>query len=117
MPSGRTTKPATPPKNQPTLQPGYWVALTLKPHTAPLRCYVGKVQGVDEHGVRLTLVDWVVGAAVNWDFFAPWESITSALIATPDHDVDNFGEAASNWQSRMDDRAKQDNSNQDTSAE
>lgn len=85
-----------------TLEPGYIVALTLKPDTAPLRSYVGQVQAIDERGVRLTLVDWFVGSFSNWDLFVPWTSITSALVATPDHDTANFGDAASAWQTRMD---------------
>lgn len=81
-----------------TLHPGYVVAVTLKADAAPLRCYVGAVQAVDGHGVRLTLIDWFTGTADSWDAFFPWESITSALVATPDHAISRFGESAGNWQ-------------------
>lgn len=50
---------------------------------------------------RVTLVDWVVGMPVNWDFFAPWESIPSMLIATPEHDLERFGDAAAKRQEQM----------------
>lgn len=86
------------------LAPGYWVALVLVEGAAPLRCYVGQVQAIDERGVRLTLVDWVVGIPAGWDFFAPWPSILSALVATPQHDVKRFGERAAKWQEQMDAR-------------
>jgi len=65
---------------------------------APLRCYIGQVGEVDEHGIRVTLSDWVDGAASSWDFFAPWTSITSALVGTPARDTKGFGLAASKWQ-------------------
>ena len=86
---------------KPALEPGYAVALTLTPDAAPLRVYVGQVQTVDEHGVRLTLVDWLIGSFSGWDVFVPWSQITSALVATPDHDVPRFGDAAGDWQRRM----------------
>lgn len=84
-----------------TLQTGYWVAITLKENTAPLPCYVGQIEAIDEHGLRITLIDWFIGMATSWDFFAPWESITSALVCTPDHDTTNFGESAGKWQTQM----------------
>jgi hypothetical protein len=99
---------ATPQKwQQQTLAPGFWVAITLKPDAAPLRVYVGQIQAVDTHGVRLTLVDWLVGNASSWDFYAPWETITCALLATPDHDLGQFGERAADWQQRMEEPAGQ----------
>lgn len=93
-----TTKKATGQPKVQVLEPGYVVALVLKESVAPLRCYVGQVQAVDEHGVRLTLVDWLIGEFLQWDFFAPWESITAAMVATPQHDVQHFGEEAGVFQ-------------------
>jgi hypothetical protein len=84
-----------------TLAPGFWVAVTLRPDAAPLRVYVGRVQAVDERGMRLTLVDWITGGADSWDFYAPWSEVTSMLIATPDHATEGFGDAAHEWQERM----------------
>ena len=40
-----------------SIEVGYWMAVVLPKDTAPLRCYVGKVQAVDDYGVRLTLVE------------------------------------------------------------
>jgi hypothetical protein len=85
------------------LEPGFWVALTLRANTAPLRSYAGKVQSVDAQGVRVTLVDWVTGTASDWDLFVPWHNLESALVATPDHATEVFGEAASRWQTQMED--------------
>jgi hypothetical protein len=70
-----------PEKRQPTLYPGFWAALTLRAGTAPLRCYVGVVQSVDAHGVRITLVDWLMGSATGFDVFVPWSNLESALVA------------------------------------
>jgi hypothetical protein len=84
-----------------SLEAGWWVALTLAPDSAPLRVYVGQVQDVDERGVRLTLVDWVSGAANSWDFFAPWPCIRSVLVGPHEHATERFGDAASRWQELM----------------
>ena len=84
-----------------TVKVGYHVAMIVKPDAAPLKCYVGEVQAVDERGVRLTLVDWLIDEAVGYDMFAPWESITSMLICTPEHDLSHFGDHAAKWQDRM----------------
>lgn len=92
----RSAQPAT----ERAVRPGYMAALVLRKDAAPLRCYVGEVQDVDEHGVRLTLVDWFVGTPSGWDFFVPWESITAALVATSDHDLDRFRDAAADFQQR-----------------
>lgn len=85
-------------KSAGAIEPGQWVALVLRPRSAPMRCYVGEVQAADERGVRLTLIDWVVGAACGSDFFAPWDQITSALVATADHDKGLFVREAVQWQ-------------------
>ena len=55
------------------------------PRHRPLRCYVGQVQAVDAQGIRLTLIDWLVGMADDFDVFVPWRHIESAFIATPEH--------------------------------
>jgi hypothetical protein len=81
-----------------TLAPGFWVALTLAPDTAPSRCYVGQIQTIDAHGARITLIDWINGRSVGWDLYVPWANILSALVATPDHDIENFGKSAAKWQ-------------------
>ena len=83
------------------IEVGYWMAVVVAKDTAPLRCYVGKVQAVDEHGVRLTLIDWITGSATNYDIFVPWKNLESALIATPEHDTSDFGEQAGKWQEAM----------------
>jgi hypothetical protein len=83
-----------------TLQKGFFVALTLRHGAAPLDVYVGQVQAVDERGVRITLIDWIIGTASGWDFFAPWASIESALVGTPDHSLP-FGDDAGKWQEQV----------------
>ena len=86
-----------------TIEKGHWVALTLKPNTAPMACYVGRVQEIDAKGVRITLIDWIIGTASGWDFYTSWNNIDSALVATSEHDVGRFGEAAGRWQTQMKD--------------
>lgn len=87
--------------SEPALKVGYWVALTLKAGTAPLRVYVGMIEAIDERGVRITLIDWISGIASSWDFFVPHVNIESALVGTQDHALDGFGKAAAEWQEKM----------------
>jgi hypothetical protein len=96
-------KPPSRPQKRaaPTIDVGYWIAVVLPPDTAPLRCYVGEVQAVDAHGIRLTLIDWLVGMADDFDVFVPWQHIASAFIATPEHDLHDFGRRAGHWQEAM----------------
>ena len=49
----------------------------------------------------MTLVDWFTGMAANWDFFVPRSSVESILIATEEHDLKMFGDAAGQWQKQM----------------
>lgn len=93
-------KPA-PKTTGPTLKPGWWVAVVLKPGAAPLRCYVGQIQTIDGQGMRLTLVDWISGMPSGWDFFVPHASLESALVCTDKHDMKQFGDAAGKWQESM----------------
>lgn len=88
---------------QPTLKVGWWAAITLKAGTAPLRCYVGKIEAVDAESMRLTLVDWISGMAAGYDFWVPRRNIESMLLATEEHDLDGFGEHAGGWQTEMGD--------------
>lgn len=92
---------AAQPRSGSAIEVGYWVAVVVPPNTAPLRCYVGQVEAVDAHGVRLTLVDWITGSASDFDLFVPWRHLESALIATPEHDLQAFGRRAVHWQERM----------------
>jgi hypothetical protein len=89
-------------ERKPMLKVGWWVALTLKPNVAPLRCCVGQVQAIDAEGIRITLVDWFTGMAADWDFFVPRSNVESILIATEEHDLKMFGDAAGKWQQQMD---------------
>ena len=82
------------------LEPGFRVALVLRPGAAPSRCHTGRVREVDEHGVRVTLTHWAVDNTSGWDFFAPWSSITAALVATPQHDQEAFDQAAALFHER-----------------
>jgi hypothetical protein len=88
-------------KSRQTIEVGYWLAVTLPADTAPLRSYVGHVQAVDEHGIRLTLVDRVLGTATPYDLFIPWANLASALIATPAQDENGFVQEAGKWQEAM----------------
>jgi hypothetical protein len=42
------------------------------------------VVATDEHGVRITLVDWLIGDFVQQDMYVPWANIEMAYVATPD---------------------------------
>ncbi|MGH7781070.1 MAG: hypothetical protein ACREQR_14730 [Candidatus Binataceae bacterium] len=100
MAKGRVAA-ATRKQNEPVLRVGWWVAVTLKAGAAPLRCYAGEIQAIDDRGLRLTLIDWFSGMAASWDLFIPHSSLESALVCTDQHDSRSFGEAAGNWQEHM----------------
>lgn len=83
------------------IEVGWYVAVVLKPDTAPLRCYCGEVQAVGPEGIRITLVDWFIGAACSWDLFVPHHNIESMLVCTDAHDRKGFGDAAGRWQATL----------------
>jgi hypothetical protein len=95
----KTTKPNNQP-NLAALQVGYVVALALREPCANNRCFVGQVEAVDDLGVRLTLVDWITGMMPGNDFFAPWDNIIGALVATPAHNKERFERDAASFQTR-----------------
>ncbi len=106
MPREQRAKPRLM-SNQPTFKPGYWAAIVLRDRISPSDCYVGEVQAVDEHGVRLTLVDWIVGAATGSDLFVAWEHIATSLVAAEQHDLSLFLQEAGNFQTRVHQRTKE----------
>jgi hypothetical protein len=99
-----------------TIEVGYWIAVTLKKDTAPLRCFVGQVKAVDQLGIRVALrleerlissVDRVDFHKTNYelfhgyDVFIPWSNLDSALIANSDRMLSGFSPAANKWQDSM----------------
>ena len=40
-----------------SLEVGHVVALSVHRDSAPGACYVGQIEAMDEHGIRLTLLD------------------------------------------------------------
>lgn len=89
------------PKRQGAIEVGFFVAVALEPDSAPLRCYVGQVQALDDVGMRITLMDWIMGEPTGFDLFVPWSTIRSALVATPEHDYAGFLGAASQFQTAV----------------
>jgi hypothetical protein len=75
--------------------------VTVKPGTAPSRCYVGRIQAIDSLAIRLTQVDWIIADAASWDFYVPHSSVESALVATEEHNLKAFGDVAGKWQEAM----------------
>ena len=77
-----------------TIQPGYFVAISLIPGSAPSNCYIGLVEAIDEYGLRINLTQWddeLDGVKhTTEDLFTPWVSITSMLVCTKDEPVRRF---------------------------
>lgn len=77
-----------------TIRPGYFVAMSLLPGTAPSNCYIGLVQVADEYGIRVNLAEWddeLDGVKkYTEDLFVPWVNITSMLVCTEDEPVRRF---------------------------
>jgi len=84
------------------IEKGYWMALTTTPHSGPSLTYVGQVQAIDEHGIRLTLIDWPTRTAAGHDLFVSWKNLRASLIGTAKHDVNLFLESAEQWQEIID---------------
>lgn len=77
------------------LAPGWAVAVALREPVSGLACWVGEIQALDERGLRLTLVDWIIGSFTGWDFFIPWDNVVAVKVATELHMADagkDFGE-------------------------
>ena len=76
------------------LKPGYFVATSLIPETAPECCYIGLVQILDEYGVRMTQVEWddqLDGVKqFSEDIFIPWVNVNSMLVCTQQEPTRRF---------------------------
>ena len=76
------------------LKPGYFVAISLIPETAPECCYIGLVQVLDEYGVRMTHVEWddqLDGVKqFSEDIFVPWVNVNSMLVCTHEEPTRRF---------------------------
>jgi hypothetical protein len=92
---------------------GFRVALRLSPGTAPLRAYVGEVVATDEHGIRVTLVDWLSETAQ--DMYVPWANIEMAYIAAADHTLPD-GELHK-WQEELSDEDEDEYEDEDEDEE
>ncbi len=76
------------------IKPGYFVAVSLIPETAPECCYIGLVQVLDEYGIRMTQVEWddqLDGVKqFSEDIFIPWVNINSMLVCTKQEPIRRF---------------------------
>lgn len=79
------TSQPTPDKQRGLLEVGWGVAVILRQPVNNLACYVGEVQAVDEHGIRLTLIDWFTGMFASMDWYFPWSDIAAMEISTDQH--------------------------------
>ena len=77
------------------------VALSVTPDISPHFAPVGEIQAVDEQGVRITLMDWIIGSFVGSDLFIPWRNVEAAMVFTSEHAPELFGPEAVRWQESM----------------
>ncbi len=96
-----------------TIRPGYFVAISLIPGTAPCNCYIGLVQAADEFGIRVNLVEWddeLDGVKkYTEDLFVPWINITSMLVCTEEEPVRRFvRDKAPAWKIQVESLATED---------
>ena len=69
------------------LEPDYVVQLFVKPSETddyPSH-WVGRVQAVDERGIRIRDFDWLTEEFLGFDRFVPWSEIRQVRIAVPHH--------------------------------
>jgi hypothetical protein len=89
-----------------TIQPGYCVAVSLVPETAPHNCYIGLVEVVDEYGIRVDLVHWddkldMLGGYTE-SLFIPWVNINSILVSTEKQPTRRFmTDRAPKWREQI----------------
>jgi hypothetical protein len=89
-----------------TIEPGYCVAVSLVPETAPNNCYIGMVEAVDGHGIRIDLVHWddkldMLGGYTE-SLFVPWANINSILVSTEKQPTRRFmTDKAPKWQAQI----------------
>ena len=88
------------------LKPGYFVAVSLIPGTAPECCYIGLVQVVDEYGIRMTQVEWdnqLDGVKqFSEDIFIPWINVNSMLVCTQEEPTMRFiKDRAPKWKAQV----------------
>lgn len=74
-----------------TLQVGYIVEVFTpsRPDNGE-QGWVGIIEAVDERGIRITLIDWIVGRFCNWDRYFPWRRIDEVRVATHHHYIIEF---------------------------
>ena len=61
---------------------GWGVSVVLKEPVADLGCYVGEVRYVDDRGIRITLMDWMIGECLGHDFWVPWSNVLAMQVKT-----------------------------------
>jgi hypothetical protein len=67
------------------LEQGWGVAIILKQPVNESACYVGEVQAVDDLGIRITAMDWLVEEPVGMDWWFPWSAIAAIEVSTDKH--------------------------------
>ena len=88
------------------LKPGYFVAASLMPGTAPECCYIGLVQALDEFGIRITQVEWddqLDGVKqFSEEIFIPWNNVNSMLVCTQEEPTMRFvKDRAPKWKAQV----------------
>lgn len=71
-----------------TLEVGWGVAIILREPVNGGVCYVGEIQAMDDRGLRVRLMDWLIGAAVDMDWWFPWSDIAAMEVA--DHECSRW---------------------------
>jgi len=94
------------------IKPGYFVAISLIPETAPECCYIGLVRALDEYGIRITQAEWddqLDGVKqASEDIFVPWVNINSMLVCTEQEPIRRFiRDKAPTWKKQTEAMYKQ----------
>lgn len=89
----------------PVFERGHLVALKVTGTVGGTSVLVGEVQAVDADGIRVSAMDWAVGLCCGWDYYLPHSRILDAMVATANHDLTRFGEAAATYQKRVDEES------------
>jgi hypothetical protein len=84
------------------LEPGWLCSIVRKQPADGLVVVVcGEVQAVDSYGVRVTGMDWLVGAPRGYDVVVPWAEVAAIFdICTDAHRASDWAATAAATQDR-----------------
>jgi predicted GIY-YIG superfamily endonuclease len=71
-----------------SIEPGFCVGVALREPIGGMKYYVGEVQAVDDLGIRVSSIQWMIGTFTGFDEWFPWSNVLGLSgIATEAHSL------------------------------